>query len=336
MQVLGSSTEYPQAIVDEFLCPDPTTGCDPGLEQPDGGFEDLAISADYRHNRRNWMARASYRDFGDEFRSDLGFVPQVGFSQIVAGGEYRWYGDDGQWYNRITVGGDWDETNEQNGTLIEREIEGWVWVSGAMQSFLFAGAGHRTRVFNQVSFPQDFVNFSFELTPVADVAVFINGGYGDRIDFSYAPMPNVARQGKQLDLRPGMRYNIGRHVKINLSHNMRRLDLDEGRLFKANLTELRLVYQFNVRSFLRLITQYSAVDRDPALFESTVPDDDRSLFSQLLFTYKVNPRTALFVGYTDDRTNNGDDPFTGDPLVLDNFVQTGRAFFAKIGYAWVP
>jgi hypothetical protein len=51
----------------------------------------------------------------------------------------------------------------------------------------------------------------------------------------------------------------------------------------------------------------------------------RHLFTQLLFSYKINPQTVLFLGYTDNyRGYQG----TGLP-------QVNRKFFLKIGYALV-
>jgi len=56
------------------------------------------------------------------------------------------------------------------------------------------------------------------------------------------------------------------------------------------------------------------------------PDPQRRrLFVQFLFSYKINPRTVLFLGYTDDYYG-----FRGIPLTQNN-----RTFFLKIGYALV-
>jgi hypothetical protein len=44
----------------------------------------------------------------------------------------------------------------------------------------------------------------------------------------------------------------------------------------------------------------------------------------------LNPRTALFVGYADNRANQL------DPMDLADLIQIDRTLFAKIGYAWVP
>jgi hypothetical protein len=317
VQLLASRTEYPDSIVEEY-------------DQPSGEFSDRAFVLRYRHRTRNWSASASYEDFGEGFRADAGFVPRVDYRRPLIGGEYRWYGEEKHWWTQIGAGADWDQTEDQAGNLIERELEGWGWMNGPKQSFLWVGGGRRTRVFNEVSFPQDFVGAFFEITPTGDFSLFFDSDYGDRVDFSFAPEPGVARQGRQLDLRPGIRYNLGRHLKLNLTHSLRRLDLDQGRLFEADLTELRLVYQFNVRMFVRLITQYSKIDRDPSLYTDPVPAESEDLFNQLLFSYKVNSRTALYAGYSDEHANVFDD------IETDSLAQTGRTFFAKIGYAWVP
>ena len=43
----------------------------------------------------------------------------------------------------------------------------------------------------------------------------------------------------------------------------------------------------------------------------------------------------MYLGYTDDRANNGLN--LNEELVETNgLTQTGRSFFVKVGYAWVP
>ncbi len=52
--------------------------------------------------------------------------------------------------------------------------------------------------------------------------------------------------------------------------------------------------------------------------------EEQSLTSQVLFSYKLNPQTVLFLGYSDSHY--------GDQTV--DLTQTERTFFAKVGYAW--
>ncbi len=323
VQVLGSRTEYPAQTAADF-------------GQPQGSFSDRALFASYRHSPRNWTARVNYLDLGRDFRSDLGFLPQVDIRQPIIGAAYRWWGDPEDWYTRIEVGGDWDLTEDQDGNLIERELEAWVTLGGPMQSFVLLGGGHRTRDFRAGSFPQDFVNFYGEFQPLGDLYLFLEAGVSQRVDFAFFDPgdPTAARQGDELRLGPGLRYSLGRHLRFDLRHEFRRLDLGSaGTLFEANLSELRLVYQLNVRSFFRAIVQHADVERGTGLYPACVSDpstcglepENRDLFTQLLFSYKLNPQTALFVGYTDSRA----------ALLDTSLIETERTFFFKIGYAWV-
>ncbi len=90
--------------------------------------------------------------------------------------------------------------------------------------------------------------------------------------------------------------------------------------------EARVVYQFNVRAFLRAIVQYTDTLRDPSLYSFEISERSRNLFGQFLFAYKINPQTAFYLGY--------DDEYLG----IDQFqpVEVGRTVFIKVGYAWVP
>ena len=49
------------------------------------------------------------------------------------------------------------------------------------------------------------------------------------------------------------------------------------------------------------------------------------MLTQLLCSYKLNPQTLIFVGYSENRT-------TEDFLDL---TQKDRRLFVKFGYAWV-
>ncbi len=85
------------------------------------------------------------------------------------------------------------------------------------------------------------------------------------------------------------------------------------------------MYNFNVRTFVRGIFQRLDVERDPDLYVSEVESEDETLFTQLLFSYKLNPRTVLFLGYSDNQRGVEDVSLT----------RTDRTFFFKIGYAWI-
>jgi len=307
IQWLTSQTEYPGDVADEN-------------GQPTGILQDNALTARYQHSRRDWNIRASYTDIGDDFRADLGFMPRVGYRQIIAGGGYEWFGDDEKWYTSIEVGGDWDVTEKQDGSLLEEEWEAFGGFSGKKQLVVFAGGGVRDRVFQGIPFDQSFVWSFFAIEPRGDLGLALDLSAGDSIDIA------GLRPADQRRISPEIEWKPGRHLRLNLSHTHSVLDIEEGRLFTADLTELRLVYQFNRRTFVRLIGQASKIDRDPSLYAEEVEPSVEDFFGQLLGSYKINAQTAVFVGYASGYLDVADSGLT----------ETDNTLFLKLGYNWQP
>jgi hypothetical protein len=114
---------------------------------------------------------------------------------------------------------------------------------------------------------------------------------------------------------------------LNLEHTLQEFDVDGGRLFTANLTDIRATYQFSTRSFLRFTAQYTDQDRDPSLYINPVQSKSRTLANQLLYSYRINAASRFFVGYSDSGFQND---------VYDSIEPTNRTIFAKFSYAWQP
>jgi len=305
-QFLGSQTRYPDELARQ-------------LGQPQGDFDDVAYRLAYRHNSRGWNGYATYESIGTDFRADLGFMPRGDRSFWVAGIERQWWGEEGDFWSRLWVGSDYDVTEDQSGQLLEREFETWGSLLGPLQSFASVRYGRRERFFNGRSFEESFRQIYFELRPTGDVFFGMFARRGDNIDFA------GTRPGKQLLLEPQVRWNAGIRLKLSLNHTFDRLDVDGGTLFTANLSEVRAVYQFNRRMFVRLISQFLDLERDPSLYAFPVDARSQDLLNELLVSYKLNARTAFFAGYSDNYRS--DDRF--------DLVQTNRTLFMKIGYAWV-
>ena len=306
-QFLESRTRYPDSVVSEF-------------DQPSGSFDDRAIYFDYVHSSRNWWWHAGYTDVGEQFRADSGFLPQVGYRRPIAGLERTVWAPKDSWYSRFFVGGDWDRTIEQSGQELEEEWEGWFGIFGPRQSYLLLDAGTRDVFFNGAQFRNHtFLNFFFEIRPFGDLYFNVDGNVGDRVDFANT------REGRRLWLEPKLQWNVGRHVKLELDHTYEHLDEDGGRLFTANLSQLTLIYQYDIRTFVRMILQYTDVERNTDLYVDQVDAKEEHLFTQLLLAYKINPQTVFFVGYSDTRM--------GDAST--DLIQQNRTIFVKIGYAWL-
>jgi hypothetical protein len=102
-------------------------------------------------------------------------------------------------------------------------------------------------------------------------------------------------------------------------------------IFEANLTQLRAIYNFNTRTFLRAIIQFRYTAHNPELYTDEVDRVSKDLFTQFLFSYKLNPQSVFFLGYSDNRQGFTAENHTSIPL-----TQADRTFFMKLSYAWRP
>ena len=75
--------------------------------------------------------------------------------------------------------------------------------------------------------------------------------------------------------------NTARFERVNLgfSHSFEDLSVAGGRLYRANLSQLKVVYHLNVRTFVRAILQYTDVARMQDLYTVAVDARTRRLFS---------------------------------------------------------
>ncbi|MBT8132474.1 MAG: hypothetical protein KJO35_09415, partial [Gammaproteobacteria bacterium] len=308
-QVLGSSTEYPMPLADDF-------------DQPEGSFSGRGYLVNYRHSGRDWGWTLYHENFDDGFRADLGFVTRVGFDRSIAGLGRTWHGGGEKWWRSIEISGDWDITHDTSGRVIERELEGDIEIAGPMQSFVETGGGYRQRFWNGTLFDEDFRYFYGEFQPADGMFLALYAQSGDQIDFANT------RLGEFQSISPRLNWDAGDHLKTSLRYTRDTLDTQDGRnIFTAGLSDARFTWQFNIRSFVRLTVQHLDLQRDPALYVNDVDAEFESLGAQLLYSYKVNPQTVFFLGYSDR--------FIDDDT-LSGLERTDRTFFTKVGYAWLP
>lgn len=306
-QALGSQSLYPDEIAEDY-------------DQPTGSFSDQAYLLGYSHNSRSWQGWAEYNDVGEGFRADMGFMPQVDFRHGATGFEHSWWGKEGDWYNRIELGSELERKEDQTGQLLHQEWRVWTGAGGPLQSFVWLNLSLSEQGYEGETFDTNAVRTFFQIQPSGMFSFDMFARVGGQVDFD-----NV-QQGDAVRLVPRFRVNLGRHLQTELRHTYEQLDVEEGRLYTANLSQLRLVYQFNIRTFVRAIVQYADVARDLGLYDDPEDVDAKTnqVFTQLLFSYKVNPRTVLFLGYSDNRE--------GDENI--DLLQENRSVFLKIGYAW--
>jgi len=301
-----SNTEYSNEMISQ-------------LGASEGSVSDPAVYLAYNHSERGWWFFSELNQLGTDYRSDLGFQPNVGLRSVWAGGAKVWWGEDGDMIQRKAWGSSYSRGDPVDGGMLEESFDTWANANLPWQTYIDARASTGRRWFDGEMFDIWDLGAGVESQLTGDLSLSFDGRMGDWIDFANS------RRGQRHVLNSSLGYTFGRHLNLQLSHIFSAMNVGGERLFTIHAPQLRAVHQFNSRAFVRLILQYTGVNRDPSLYADAVDDETQSLLTQLLFTYKVNPKTALYAGYGDNQF--GDDEF--------GLTHTDRAFFMELGYAWV-
>ncbi len=276
----------------------------------------------YSHQDRNWDVFARWRDYDPDLRTDFGFEPRVDMKRGALVVNRNFWPDEGKdsWWKQQQISFHGIRIEDHDGVLTDQNLQLSYEISGPRQSFLFARAGRNEEFLDGILYDDlDSFGLFFEMQPTGKVAFDLWASSEETVDRANN------QPADQIFLEPSVEVKVGQHVNLQLGHTLQRLDVDGGRLLEANLTEARFVYQFNVRTFARAIFQYRDIERDPDLFVAAVEPEFEQLFTQLLFSYKLNAQTVLFAGYSENRQGAIDFDLT----------QSDRTFFVKLSYAWV-
>ena len=312
-QYLASNTQYADDIALIF-------------GQPLGEFDGDAFEISYQRNARNWSWRATYEDLEPTFRADFGFIPRVDLKSLDTRLSRAFWGSEDHWYDRADIHVGWTRAENQSGELTDEDAYVLLGVSGPKQSYGELAVVDVTRVVSGIRHEnlQKYQAF-FQILPGAVGKFGIFYEEGETVDFANN------RPADFVHWNPRIEVKLGRHFNGQLTHRQQRLSIPEGEILDVGLSELRLVWNFSLRSFLRAILQYQDLDRNPDLYVFPVEENVETLFTQLLFSYKLNPQTVLFLGYSDNSLGIEDARF---PLQSVSLTQTDRTLFFKVGYAF--
>jgi Domain of unknown function (DUF5916) len=312
-------------ITGQFLMSWSRTPDRPDLADAWNGQTLRGHAADLWWNRttKTYDTFAEYKDFGDDFRADNGFVPQVGFRETYAEAGYT-FRPSGL-VRRVRTYLIFDRSADRRGDLLNRVVSPGFGLDARWNSFLRARwsfervrAGDETQTLSRSQLV--YVVNTSPSRFLTDVS--LEGYLGSEIDFA-----NV-RPSHGGDLKLGASLRPTDHLEVRLNTGRRWLDVDgpEGRsrLFTARVDRLRTTYNFTARSFVRLIGQYVQTTRDPALYSEAIARRDGGLSLSGLFAYKLNWQTVLFAGYGDNRALDENEAWQRE----------GREFFLKVSYAF--
>ena len=224
------------------------------------------------------------------------------------------------WYSRIDLELELNHSEAQAGGLLDQAAEVRLTVQGPLESNIEVEPTHRREGYDGREFEMDALALSFSLKPSRDLQAWIAVAAGGQLDYT-----NV-QQGDAVNLDLGIVYRLGRHLRLGLGNLHETMDVDQGWLYRANIAQLEATWQLDVRTFVRAILQHVAYDFNPELYSDGRIAESEELYAQLLFSYKLNPRTVVFVGYSEDAVGEA----------TYDLTTASRSVFAKLGYAWVP
>jgi len=263
-----------------------------------------------------------YKELGDKFRADTGFVPQVGYREFVSfnGWTVRPKG----FVSRQRTFFSFQQQHFVTGGLISRQIEPGAGMDTRWGGFMqYRFTSERVLSGHQL-FDRNRFNYVLSFSPsrrISQVGLF--GSVGQQIDFANSRLGHGPENAFNLTV------NATNHLAFDASATIRSLYVDDAagmsqRLFRAQVERLKSTYTFNARMFVRGIVQYVSTHNDPSLYLDPVPAKSGSLDGSLLLAYKLNWQSVMFVGYGDTR----------ELSEQDRLERQDRQFFVKLSYAF--
>jgi len=275
----------------------------------DGDFGH-AFRVVYQRDARRYDIWAATSGYSPRFRADNGFVVQTGLRRGGLWVGYRTYPKSFLSYFRPYTGIEWDGAWDDNSTL-RRGVWQGVEFQGKWGSNGWIAAMNQQERVGSALLSYTGVEFNVSAVPRRWLpAVRIDGTAGQKIDY------RGARVGTGATINTGATVRATDHLELQLTNTREWLDLEEGRLFSANIDWLKLTYTFSPRTLVRVIAQQNEIER-------AATPRDRSLSFSGLYAYKLNWQTVFFVGFGDSR-------ITGD---RGDLVQQPRSVFMKVAYA---
>lgn len=304
-QFLHSDTEYPESLTALF-------------SQPTGSFAGNAFRADVIHQSRYWIAQGYFEDLSPGFRADYGYVPRVDTRTGAAAVFRQIWGDNKSWFDVIRLGVLGQVIYDHHGNVLDQGLTLRTIYQGPLQTSVTLSKNFGRTLYLGENFDYALFDGEVGIKPFSGSEFNLEAAAGRWVDFENA------RPARMISLEPGFSLNLTRQLNLTASYNYEHLRTGGQQIYTANLLQGKIIYNFSVRAFIRAIIQYRAINRNPDAYVFAVEPVRHGLFTQFLFSYKLNPRTVLFLGYTDNS------------LGLENIslTRTSRTLFLKFGYAW--
>jgi hypothetical protein len=299
-----------------------------------------ALTARVARDARNFSYESIYLQRSPDFRSELGFIERVDMKETQHEAGYNWFPTKSRVLRvgaDLEVGAVWDWSNLIQDWSVEPGFE----IEFPGQTEIGVRHWQRFERFEGIEFRRQssMVRASTEWLKWLG----LNGGIDWGENINYYPA-----EGVEPFLADGMSVEAGATIR---PLSQLRLDLayiysgltttpgtalpagtSDGTIFTDHIIRTRVNYQFTKALSGRVIFDYETLTPNTALVDL---ERERSFNADVLFTYLVNPWTAVYVGYSDAYENW---PGAASPMLrpLNSsaapLTSVGRQVFVKISY----
>ncbi len=299
-----------------------------------------AYSAELQREGRHFTQKTEYLDISPDFRTLAGFVNRTNIRSASQEFMYT-FRPQGKylisWGPSVEGSGIWDHNNTRLDWEIDAQIA-WEFNRQTTLKLFYKPGRERIRPEDFTGLTED-LDFSIRSHGLSFSSQYIsqlnfNGSYefGKQVNFVplFGENPYLADSTEAnfgLTLRPN------RHLLSDNTYVLARLtNMGTGdNIFTNHILRSRWNWQFNPQLALRVILQYDTVLANQALSRL---EDQKKLNADFLFTYLINPWTALHVGYNGNRQNLTIRPTAigSEVIRTDDMMQDARQFFIKFSY----
>ncbi|HWR35456.1 MAG TPA: DUF5916 domain-containing protein [Clostridia bacterium] len=283
---------------------------------------------------RDLKFSTEYWDRSPDLRAPLGYISRTDVRWLKQEIGYFWHPKKGNvlWFGPfVSSSVIWDH----KGTLQEWEVEPEFEIELPRSTELSLERSESFEKYRGIGFRQHSTHYYFGTEWLKWLSVSLSGSDGTGINYYPAiGLPTLSKSNDKsvtINLRPTSRLRVTeRYIYWRLGT----LDSAPGGsrpIFNNHIVRTKVHYQFTPRLSVRTILDYNAVLPNPLLVDS---ERAKKLTGDVLFTYMINPGTALYVGYTDVYDNLRLENSAPGGLMRSNSptTPTGRQVFVKLSY----
>ena len=294
-----------------------------------------AYRAMWYYQGRNLVSDTRYTDHSPNFRAQVGYIPILDIRELSHSGGYLWRREKGVLQSFGPVVGayiiydrqgrlrDWNlgpqfSLGLTRGTSLSVERD---------ETFeLYNGRGYRKHLFD-IAFGSEWLSW-----------FWVEGSFKKGTAVNYNPAPQLTPfLGRTSQATAGFTLRPDPHVQIEETYIYSGLRVgNESKvagaapgtaIFFNHIARSKVNYQFTRQLSLRCIVDYNSILPNGAL---TSLQKTKRVGLDALFTFMLNPGTALYAGYTDLHENYQLDPELHRTSGPD--LNTGRQVFVKLSY----